>query len=140
MILREFIANGVIGPLHLGLSKRAVRSILGKAQEASNYGKGRELWKYWDLQIGYYRGVVCFIGVYIVSDSIRLPQSLMSEEQPLTQLVELEDMKRVLLASKLTFEIDDGLTFDDQSCLRVVESNVGIYFVNGKLHSIQISR
>ena len=133
---QEFIATGIIGPIHLDQSKREVRSVLGDAQAMSDEQKGRELWKYDDLQLGFHQGVICFIGVYVKDDSIKLPPPLIFDEKVLSQIMRLEDMKKFLLAEELEFDVDNNLTFDDRTCLRNLWSNVGIYF-DEKLWSIQ---
>jgi hypothetical protein len=137
MMLHEFISNAIIGPIHLGMSKRAVQSVLGVPQETSDRQKGRELWKYDDLQLGFHQGVVYFIGVYITGYSVKLPLPLIFDELLLAKVMRLEDMENFLLANKIAFEVDEKLTFDDQVCLRIVESKVGIYF-GVKLWSIQV--
>jgi hypothetical protein len=138
MMLQEFIASGILGPIHLGLFKGSVQSILGDPQATSDRRKGRELWKYDDLQLGLYHDVVYFIGVYVSGDSIKLPPPLVFDEHILARTMRLEDMKKFLLANKIAFDVDDKLTFDDQTCLRIVGSRVGIYF-DEKLRSIQVT-
>jgi len=137
-MLQEFIADGMIGPIHLGMSKRAVQSILGDPKATSDRRKGRELWKYDDLQLGFHQDTMCFIGVYIMDDSVKLPPPLIFDERVLAQVMRLEGMEKFLLANKIAFELDEKLTFDDQTCLRIVGSKVGLYF-SEKLHSIQVT-
>jgi hypothetical protein len=142
MTLQEFIASGIIGPIGLGLSKREVQSILGDAQAKSERRKGRELWKYEDLQVGFYQDVVHFIGMYVSDDSIKLPLPLVFDEQVLAQIMRLEDTKRFLLANEMEFDINDKLTFDDQTCLRIVGvtgSEAHLVFTGERLYSIQIA-
>jgi|SRR5262245_40486410 len=142
MMLQEFIANGIIGPIHLGLSKRAVRSILGDPQATSDRRKGRELWKYDDLQLGFHQGLVCFIGVYVTDDSIKLPPPLIFGEKVLAQTMRLEDTKKFLLAEDLEFDVDNNLTFDDQTCLRIVAmkgAEIQLVYADERLHSIQVA-
>jgi|SRR5262245_17518551 len=137
MMLQEFMASGILGPIHLGLSKGSVQYILGDPQATSDRRKGLELWKYDDLQLAIYQDAVYFIGVYVSGDSIKLPPPLVFDEHILAQIMRLEDMKKFLLANKIAFDVDDKLTFDDQTCLRIAESRVGIYF-DEKLRSLQL--
>src|SRR5262245_11835212 len=109
MTLQEFIANGIIGPIGLGLSKREVQSILGDAQAKSERRKGEELWKYDDLQVGFYQDVVYFIGMYVSGDSIRLPPPLVFDEHVLAQIMRLEGTKKFLLANEIEFDVNDKL-------------------------------
>jgi len=142
MMLQEFIATGKIGPIYLGMPKREVQSILGDAQATSDGQKGGELWKYDDLQLGFHQGAVCFIGVYVTDDSIKLPPPLIFDEKVLAQIMRLEDMKKFLLAEELEFDVDNNLTFDDQTCLCVVGvtgAEIHLVFANERLHSIQVA-
>jgi hypothetical protein len=142
MMLQEFIASGKIGPICLGLSKREVQSILGDAQAMSDRQKGRELWKYDDLQVSFYQDMVNFIGAYVSDDSIRLPPPLVFDEQVLAQIMRLEDTKKFLLANDIEFDINDKLTFDDQTCLQIVGApgaEIHLTFTCERLYSIQIT-
>jgi len=143
MMLQEFIASGIIGPIRLDLSKREVRSILGDAQAKSDRRKERELWKYDDLQVGFYQDMVYFIGVYVSDDSIRLPPPLVFDVHILAQIMRLEDTKKFLLANEMEFDVNDKLTFDDQTCLRLVGATgaeVHLVFTDERLYSIQIAK
>jgi hypothetical protein len=142
IMLQEFIATGIIGPIHLDQSKREVRSVLGDAQATSDEQKGRELWKYGDLQLGFHQGVVCFIGVYVKDNSIKLPPPLIFDEKVLAQIMRLEDMKGFLLVEGLEFDVDNDLTFDNQTCLRIVTmtgAKIYLVFADERLHSIQVA-
>lgn len=142
MMLQEFIASGILGSIRLGLSKREVRSILGDAQAKSDRRKEGELWKYDDLQVGFYQDMVCFIGVYVSDDSIRLPPPLVFDEHVLVHIIRLEDTKKFLLANEMEFDVNDKLTFDDQTCLRIIGATgveVHLVFTDEKLYSIQIA-
>ena len=141
-MLQELIASGTIGPIHLGLSKRAVQSILGDPQTTSDRRKGRELWKYDDLQLAFYQDIVYFIGVYVTDDSIKLPPPLIFDEHILPRIMRLEDMKSFLVADNLEFDVNDKLTFDDQASLRIVGptgAEIHLVFASEKLHSIQVA-
>jgi hypothetical protein len=143
MMLQEFIASGIIGPIRLGLSKREVQSILGDAQARSDRRKEGELWKYDDLQVGFYQDMVCFIGVYVSDDSIRLPPPLVFDEHVLAQIMRLEDTRKFLLTNEMEFDVNDKLTFDDQACLRIVGATgteAHLLFTDERLYGIQIAR
>ena len=51
----------------------------------------------------------------------------------------LGDVKSLMSARGVSFTVEESLTFDGQTCLRVAESGVGVYFVGGELQSIQLS-
>jgi len=142
MILQDFIASGMIGPISLGLSKKEVQSILGDAQAKSDRREGRDLWKYDDLQVGFCQDIVCFIGVYVSGNSIKLPPPLIFDESVVAQIMRLEDMKKFLLSIEMEFDVNDKLTFDDQACLRIVGATgaeVHLVFADERLYSIQIA-
>lgn len=53
--------------------------------------------------------------------------------------IHLGDVKSFLSARGVSFTVEESLTFDEQTCLRVAESGVGVIFVRGALHSVQLS-
>jgi hypothetical protein len=51
----EFLKTGRLGPLDVGITKEAVRGILGEPEDVS-VKKNPEIWKYGALQLVFYRG------------------------------------------------------------------------------------
>jgi len=64
------------------------------------------------------------------------------DEHVLAQIMRLEEMKKFLLAEDQEFDVEDKLTFDDQTCLRIIGmlgAKIHLLFVGEKLYSIQVT-
>lgn len=138
MIL-DFLTTAKLGCLHLGLTESEVRHELGEPEDRSLSTRAAEIWKYGSLEVAFHNGLLSFIGLYFESGALKLPSSLF-EAEIVTIDSSVEGIGRLLHSNEIDFKIDEDLTFDDQLYLRVKETKIGICFVNGHLHSIQLPK
>ncbi len=137
-MINEFLVSGKLNNLSLGLSKSEARNLLGEAEAYSDPNKRVQVWKFNDLQVGFDREVVCLISMYINDGTAILPNNIWPDRLIEIKAREIKAFKQYLLSSKIDYEVDNDLTFDDQVCLRISKSGVGVYFIDNELHSIQV--
>lgn len=139
-MIKNFLMSGSLEGLSLGSSEAEVRSLLGEAEARSQKKKRTEIWKYGGLQVAFYEGAVSFIGLYFDNGTVVLPSTLSAGGLVRIEESRLEDVKSFLSANNIGFVEDENLTFDEQACLRVTQSGVGICFIQDELHSLQLSK
>jgi hypothetical protein len=120
-----------------GLSRAEVRHQLGEPEDYSD-GK-RPSWKYGGLQIAFRHDSLEFIGLYFDQGAVTLPSALY-EGRTIRLNPGMDDFEKSLVLNKIHFTVDQSVTFGDQRCLRVTQTQVGIWFVQGELQTIQLTR
>ena len=124
----------------MGLSKGEVRRLLGEPEDCSETNRKTEIWKYGGLEIAFDRDTLNFIGLYVDGGSVMVPGRLSESREIQFDERSVEDVERFLQANRIDFSVDQKLTFDEQIYLRVTQTQIGICFVKGELHSIQLTR
>ena len=146
--MREFLENGRLAPVAIGLSPDEVRQALGAPPEVGGTPKQR-IWKYGSMQLGFLRDpalrteVVSFIGLYFRSGSLDLPEVIGSGEWFPSSLATKEEVIRYLEDQDVPYSQDKRLTFETQFAL-ATPCGASIIFDcsegEGILDSIQLLR
>ncbi|HLA12650.1 MAG TPA: hypothetical protein VJ023_18835 [Pyrinomonadaceae bacterium] len=138
-MIEGFLITAKLGGLSLGLSKAEVRRQLGEPADHSQRNGKTEIWKYGGLEIAFNKGSLYFIGLYFENGTVMLPNTLLEDGVIRIEKCLVDDVEKFLLDKRIDFTVDKNLTFDQQKYLRVTKSQVGICFVQGQLHSIQLT-
>ena len=138
MILEEFLKNGTLGSLHLGLSRNDVRGLLGEPPEYSGPGWKQEIWKYSNLELAFWKDALSFIGLSFDDGRAMLPEALIADGNMTLESDREEDVKEFLQANRIDFMAEEELTFDEYKILRTTASHVGLGFSKNRLCSIQL--
>lgn len=118
--MKEFLETGKLGSLAFGLSRDAVRTVLGPPEDFSDPGKKkRVIWKYGSLQLHFDRDSLCFLGLYFRGEEFRLPKGISVEGWVPSGHTTLEEFQQYLAGSRIHFETVPRLTFESQATLRV---------------------
>jgi hypothetical protein len=135
-VIESFLRTGLLGGLSLGQSKDLVRMLLGEPEDYSRLNKTGEIWKYSSLQLTFHEDTLCGIGLYFDEGTVELPRAL-SVTRLSVEHSRLDHFKDFLRTKSINFIVDRDLTFDDQTCLRISQSNVGVSFTEEQLYSMQ---
>ncbi len=138
MMIEEFLRSGALGDLHLGLSRDEVRQLLGDPPDHSEKNWKHEIWKYDGLQVAFSGKSLSFIGLYFENGEVRLPKSLVQDGQISIENDRVEDITEYSRAKGIDFMVDQELTYDNHTFIRLAGSRVGIAFTNGRLSSMQL--
>ncbi len=131
-MIEQFLRNGRLGELHLGLTRNDVRRLLG---DPADYSENNKIWKYGGLQVSFSLDSLSFIGLYFDNGVLTLP-AVMGE---LTFMENnIENFERFMLANRIEYTVNNTLTFDDQKTLHLIPSQVNVTFSEGRLHSMQL--
>jgi hypothetical protein len=82
--------------------------------------------------------LLTFIGLYFANGEVRLPKSLLQKDKIIIENDSANDITEFLRAKSIDFTVDQELTYDDYTVIRVTESGVGIGFTDDRLSSIQL--
>ncbi len=120
--LREFLENGRLAPIAIGLSPDEVQLALGQPLEVGGTPKQR-IGKYGSMQFGFRRDpalrteVVSFIGLYFHSGSLDLPEVIVAGEWFPPSHATKEEVIHYLEDQDVPYSRDKRLTFETQFAL-----------------------
>ncbi len=134
----EFLKTGQIGPLATGLTRDAVRDLLGDPGDTS-VGKSPEIWKYGPIELTYYRtpgGLEPFltsITCYFNRSSSNLPPTLKFSGWMPTDETSIEDFRGHLKEAEIP--VIGGVASGPRQHL-VLGSSLRVTFEDWKLSSV----
>ena len=140
MMLEEFLKNGKLGSLYLGLSRDEVRRLLGEPPNHSERSWKNEIWKYDGLELAFWADSLSFIGLYFEDGEVIVPEALLRAGKITIENDRVGEVEEFLRAQRIDFKVEDDLTFDEYKVLRTTGSRVGIGFVADRLRSMQLIR
>jgi hypothetical protein len=138
-MVEDFLINAELCDLRLGQTKTEVLNKLGAPEDHSDKKGKTEIWKYGGLEISFNQDSLSFTGLYFNDGSVPLPTTLSGTKVIEFSKTTTAEFEAFLRLKGLAFTVDKNLTFDDQMYLRVTKTKVGVCFVKGQLHSIQLA-
>lgn len=137
--LAAFISSGALGPLELGMNDVRIHGLLGAADDTGVPSRSGAwtVWKYADLELGFFKRTLISIAIYIREGRARVPRSVLGEGTiPIAGTLDafLDDAA----ASGVALERDAELCNDEHLVYRH-SSGVGVYVdaASRRIQSIQ---
>lgn len=136
--MRGFVQTGRLGPLHLGLDRRSVESLLGPPDDVSIRGLPLIL-KYRTVQLTFADDALTNLAV----SADRLDDQWHGAFEVLDDAkwgAAMEEVMKELAAEGLPVHQVAALTFADQSVIRVQPSGADLLFVDNALEKVYVHK
>ena len=131
--LIQFLTQGKLGPLEIGLTRKDVRLVLGDPEDwpVGEDKRSASIWKYEDLELSFVNDEL--LGIWIeFHDRLQLPEALGIQGYFPNASTSRQQIMEFVERHKLEYQVDEQLTFDSQTCYIFASSHIRVIFYTDK--------